>query len=323
MTGENIHIELENTRTDEEEISRPVFVPPVIKHIEEKPKHNDFYINGLNIKDDSVKVFIGKYIPPKNLNSIEYAIEKNGRVTLWGKVFAVNQQGNFRKIYIYSITDGKNSINVKLLLDPGTTDFDKYDAIKPGTYFLVNGDCQMDKYERDYVIMPHDIVTFSVAPKKDKAEKKRIELHLHTKLSSMDAVVNPDEAVRYAHDMGHKAIAITDHGVVQGFPQAMLEAESIQKNDPDFKLIYGCEGYLVDNIVKVYDGKTAGNLRDIEFVVFDIETTGLNPNNEAITEIGAVKWKNGDVIEEFQTFVNPGKKYRPILWNLQALPTIW
>ena len=308
LTGENIHIELENTRTDEEEISRPVFVPPVIKHIEEKPKYNDFYINGLNIKDDSVKVFIGKYIPPKNLNSIEYAIEKNGRVTLWGKVFAVNQQGNFRKIYIYSITDGKNSINVKLLLDSGTTDFDKYDAIKPGTYFLVNGDCQMDKYERDYVIMPHDIVTFSVAPKKDKAEKKRIELHLHTKLSSMDAVVNPDEAVRYAHDMGHKAIAITDHGVVQGFPQAMLEAESIQKNDPDFKLIYGCEGYLVDNIVKVYDGKTAGNLRDIEFVVFDIETTGLNPNNEAITEIGAVKWKNGDVIEEFQTFVNPGKK---------------
>ncbi len=296
-----------------------VEIAPVVKMVEKKPKYTDFEIPGLNIKPDSVKVFMGKYQTPKNLVSIDEALAQNGKVMVWGKVFATAQQGNFRKIYIYSITDGNNSINIKILLDPNEKNFDKWDSIKPGMYFLVRGDCQMDKYERDYVIMPYDIITFDVKAKKDTAENKRVELHLHTKLSAMDALIGPDEAVKYAYKMGHRAIAITDHGVAQGFPQAMLERDKIQKEDPDFKLIYGCEGYLVDNIVNVYQGEIAGKMRETEFVVFDIESTGLNPNTETITEIGAIVWKDGEVLDEFHTYADPGK---PIPANIVELTGI-
>ena len=306
LSGALVPVKLVKTVCEEE--SEPmVILPPVVKMVEKKPQYTDFIIDGLDIKDSSVKVFMGKYTAPKNLMSIDDALIQNGKVMVWGKVFATAQQGNFRKIYIYSITDGTNSINVKILLDPNEKNFDKWDSVKPGMHFLVRGDCQLDKYERDYVIMPYDIITFDVKAKKDEAEVKRVELHLHTKLSSMDALIAPDEAVSYAYKLGHKAVAITDHGVAQGFPQAMLECDKIQKNDPDFKVIYGCEGYLVDNIVNVYQGDYAGKMRDTEFVIFDIESTGLNPNTETITEIGAIRWKDGEVLEEFHTYADPGK----------------
>ena len=307
LTGSITAVKLVKTACAEEDEAPAVVLPPVVKMVEKKPKYTDFEIPGLDIKPDSVKVFMGKYQSPKNLMTIDEALAQNGKVMVWGKVFATAQQGNFRKIYIYSITDNKNSINIKILLDPNEKNFDKWDSIKPGTYFLVRGDCQMDKYERDFVIMPYDIITFDVKAKKDTAEQKRIELHLHTKLSSMDALIAPDEAVRYAHKMGHRAVAITDHGVVQGFPQAMLECDKIQKDDPEFKVIYGCEGYLVDNIVNAYQGRHTGNIRRQEYVVFDIESTGLNPNSETVTEIGAIIWKDGEVLEEFHTFADPGK----------------
>ena len=318
LTGTVIPVRLVKTACEEEN-EPAVILPPVVKMIEKKPQYNDFVIDGLDIKDNSVKVFMGKYTAPKNVISINDALIQNGKVMVWGKVFATAQQGNFRKIYIYSITDGTNSINVKLLLDPNEKNFDKYDSVKPGTHFLVRGDCQMDKYERDYVIMPYDIVTFDIKAKKDTAETKRVELHLHTKLSAMDALIAPDEAVRYAYKLGHRAVAITDHGVAQGFPQAMLECDKIQKEDPDFKVIYGCEGYLVDNIVNVYQGERSGRLRDTEFVIFDIESTGLNPNTETVTEIGAIRWKNGEVLEEFHTYADPGK---PIPANIVQLTGI-
>ncbi|MBQ3008475.1 MAG: PolC-type DNA polymerase III [Oscillospiraceae bacterium] len=318
LTDSVVAVKLEKTEFEEEKIDA-VVLPPVVKMVDKKPKYTDFEIPGLDVKPDSVKVFHGKYTAPKGLVSISEALAQNGKVTVWGKVFAVAQRGNFRKIYNYSITDGENSINVKILLDPNEKNFDKYDGIKPGTYFLVRGDCQMDKYERDYVIMPYDIVTFDVKSKKDNAELKRVELHLHTKLSAMDALIGPDEAVKYAYKMGHRAVAITDHGVAQGFPQAMMECDRIQKEDPSFKVIYGCEGYLVDNIVNAYQGTSKGKLREKEFVIFDIESTGLHPNTETVTEIGAIIWKDGEVLDEFHTYADPGK---PIPQNIVELTGI-
>ena len=318
LTGTIMPVKLIKTACKKE--TEPVVIlPPVVKMVEKKAQYTDFHIDGLDIKDNSVKVFMGKYTAPKNLISIDDALVQNGKVMVWGKVFAVAQQGNFRKIYIYSITDGTNSINVKILLDPNEKNFDKYDGVKPGMHFLVRGDCQLDKYERDYVIMPYDIVTFDVKAKKDNAETKRVELHLHTKLSSMDALIAPDEAVKYAYKLGHKAVAITDHGVAQGFPQAMLECDKIQKEDPEFKVIYGCEGYLVDNIVNVYQGEYTGKMRETEFVIFDIESTGLNPNTETITEIGAIRWKDGEVLEEFHTYADPGKPIPPNIVELTGI----
>ena len=259
-------------------------LPDPVKKVE--VKHRDFEVPGHEVTDGSVKTFLGKYFVPKNPVSIREAPDKNGKITVIGRVFAVTVRGNFRKVYNYSIHDGTGSINVKILLSPNETDLDRYDDIKPGVWFAVNGECSMDKYERDWVINPYRIVMFDVPEKRDEAAEKRVELHLHTKLSALDAVIGPDEAVRRAHRMGHRAVAITDHGVVQAFPQAMLEAEAIQKNDPDFKVIYGCEGYMVDNIITAVTDGARGTLRDTEFVVFDIETTGLNPNTEALTEIG-------------------------------------
>ncbi|MEG3030164.1 MAG: PolC-type DNA polymerase III [Oscillospiraceae bacterium] len=172
---------------------------------------------------------------------------------------------------------------------------------------LVKGDCQMDKYERDFVIMPYDIIAFDLVGKKDDAEVKRVELHLHTKMSAMDAFINPDDAVKQAYKYGHRAVAITDHGVAQGFPQAMIEADNIQKTDPNFKVIYGCEGYFVDNMITVYSGYRDGEIAQQEYVIFDIETTGLSPNSENITEIGAIIVKGEDVLKEFHTFADPEK----------------
>lgn len=317
-TQRAVTVRLDNKETITESSEKPVFKPQ-INTVRKKPVNNDLHIEGLDIKTGSAKLFLGRMFSPNDICTIGEALEKNGKVCLWGKVFAVEVQGNFRKIYKYSITDNKNSINVKLLLDPNDKNFDKYDSVKPGMYFVLRGDCSYDKYERDYVINPYDIITFDVNHKKDKSEKKRVELHLHTKSSSMDAFIDSDAAVRYAYNLGQNAVAITDHGVVQGFPQAMLEADKIRKDNPDFKLIYGIEGYLSDNMSVIYNGTKKGELRALEFVIFDIESTGLNPNSETVTEIGAVKWKNGQVISEFHTFANPGKSIPPEIVELTGI----
>lgn len=323
LVGKEYKIVLSQTKEAKKPVRQELKPENTVVKVVEKSKYDDFEIPGINVKKDSVKVLHGKYqsIKTKDFVSIDKALSDNGKVTVWGKVFAVAEQGNFRKIFIYSITDGTNSINVKVLLDPNDKNIEKWENIKPGIHFAVKGDCQMDKYERDFVIMPYDIVTFSLQEKKDTAEVKRVELHLHTKLSAMDGLVNPDEAVRKAYKYGHRAVAITDHGVVQGFPQAMLEYDAIKKENPDadFKLIYGCEGYFVDNMIDIYSGRDSGKIKDTEFVVFDIETTGLSPAQENITEIGAVLVKGDTVISEFHTFADPEK---PIPYNITELTGI-
>ena len=154
--------------------------------------------------------------------------------------------------------------------------------------------------------------------REDTAPEKRVELHLHTKLSSMDGFCDPGGIVKLAHRMGHPAIAITDHGVCQGYPEAMLAADDIHKTDPDFKLIYGCEAYFVDDMVPCVYGVKDQPL-DGEFCVFDTETTGLDPGVEYMTEIGAVIVKNGEVVDEFDTFVKPGKPITPKITELTGI----
>ncbi len=113
----------------------------------------------------------------------------------------------------------------------------------------MRGDCSYDKYEHDYIVYPYDVLIVERKKREDTAPVKRVELHLHTKLSSMDGFCDPGGIVKLAHRMGHPAIAITDHGVCQGYPEAMLAADDIHKKDPDFKLIYGCEAYFVDDMI--------------------------------------------------------------------------
>ncbi len=172
----------------------------------------------------------------------------------------------------------------------------------------------------DLTFMFKDIAKISKQRRVDRAEKKRVELHLHTTMSTMDALIPPDVAVKTAVKWGHPAVAITDHGNVQAFPDAMLTLEKLQKDNPDlpFKVIYGIESYFVNDTASAISGRFAPSF-DAECVVFDIETTGLSVQNCAITEIGAVKICNGKVSERFNTFVDPE---RPIPEEIEKLTGI-
>ena len=283
------------------------------KHIQQKVPVTAFVekkqtaalkIPGLDLTDKPVEVFHGKLFKPEALQPLKDIGGEGGKVTVWGEVFASEVKGNFRKIYTVSITDYTGSVNLKVRAQEGE-DCSKWEGLKPGTTLVIKGDCAFDKYERDYVVYPYDVLTVERRQREDNAPEKRVELHLHTKLSSMDGFCDPGKIVKLAHRMGHKAIAITDHGVCQGYPEAMLATDDIWKKDPDFKLIYGCEAYFVDDMIPVVYGKGAGGPLSGSFVVFDTETTGLNTQMDKLIEISAVRVENGKITEAFDTFVDP------------------
>ena len=221
---------------------------PAVK-FEAKKDLPPIQVQGLDLTDKPVKVFHGKYFKPADLRPLN-DLGDGGKITVWGDVFASEVKGNRRKIYFTSITDYTGSVSVKMLGDDGE-DMSKWESIKPGTTFIIRGDYSYDKYEHDYVLYPYDILQVERRQRQDEAPdgEKRVELHLHTKSSSMDGFCDPGKIVRLAHSMGHRAIAITDHGVCQGYPEAMLATDDIHKKDPDFKLIYGCEAYFVDDMI--------------------------------------------------------------------------
>ena len=304
------------TATVEEWEKKVLQKVPTVK-FEEKKGLPPIKIPGLDLTDKPVKLFHGKNFKPGELTPLKDLGGDGGRVMIWGDVFAVEVKGNFQKSYIVSITDYTGSINLKLRSREGE-DFSKWEELKKGTTLVLKGECTYDKYEHDYVVYPYDVLQVERRKREDNAPQKRVELHLHTKLSSMDGFCDPGEIVRTAHRMGHRAIAITDHGVVQGFPEAMLAADSIRKSDPDFKVIYGVEAYFVDDMIPVLYGEATGPMSG-SFVVYDTETTGLDPNTEFLTEIGAVVVENGQITETFGTFVNPGKPIPPKIVELTGI----
>ena len=261
-------------------------------------------VQGLDLEDAPAKLVNGHMFQPTGLTALRDVGAEAGKVTVWGDVFFTEIKGNWRKIYSISITDYTGSINLKIRPQEGEN-CDKWEELGPGDTLIIKGDCAYDKYERDYVIYPYDVLKVARKKRVDPAPEKRVELHLHTKMSSMDGFCDPKTIVKTAHRMGHRAVAVTDHGVVQGFPEAMLATDDIRKKDPDFKLIYGVEAYFVDDMVPVVYGAATGAMSQ-SFVVFDLETTGLSPADCAITEIGAVVVENGEITESYNSFVNPG-----------------
>ena len=302
-------------RQMEEKLERKI-APPVVK-FEKKNIAPSIKVEGLDLTDKPVTIFHGKMFTPKNLTPLKDLGGEGGKCVIWGDVFFTEVKGNYRKIYTVSITDYTGSINLKIRAQEGE-DCSKWENIAKGTTLLVRGDCTYDKYEHDYIVYPYDVLFVERKKREDNAPEKRVELHLHTKLSSMDAFCDPGGIVKLAHRMGHPAIAITDHGVCQGYPEAMLATDEIHKSDPDFKLIYGCEAYFVDDMVPCVYGVKDQPL-DGEFCVFDTETTGLDPGVEYLTEIGAVIVRNGEVVEEFDTFVKPGKLITPKITELTGI----
>ena len=303
-----VRMELVGKQMDADELDRRVAEKVPAVQFKAKEEVAPFTIEGLELTSKPAKVFYGKSFKPADLRPLN-DLGDGGKVTVWGDVFFTEVKGNRRKIYFTSITDYNGSINLKVLGDENE-DMSKWEGLKSGTTLIVRGNYTYDKYEHDYVLLPYDVLQVERMPRHDDAAegKKRVELHLHTKSSSMDGFCDSGKIVRLAHRMGHRAIAITDHGVCQGYPEAMLATDEIHQDDPNFKLIYGCEAYFVDDMIPaVYGTKTMPITGS--FVVFDTETTGLDSNVEALTEIGAVYVENGKINPDksFCTFVNPGK----------------
>ena len=192
--------------------------------------------------------------------------------------------------------------------------------IKKGVFLKIKGVTTIDKFDGELTIGSvtgiRKTSDFRVT-RKDKYPEKRVELHCHTKMSDMDGVSEAKDLVKRAHDWGHPAIAITDHGVVQGFTDANHVIEDLDKDDP-FKVIYGVEGYLVDDLTKIAENEKGQDLEGT-YVVFDIETPGFSAVTDRIIEIGAVKVEDGKITDKFSTFVNPK---RPIPFRITELTGI-
>lgn len=295
--------------------------PPPAAGGAKKPKIQ-VVLPGLDLDENETQLFHGKAFKPNPIKPLGELGAEAGRFMVWGDVFAIEFSGNRRKVCTISITDYTGSVNLKILsgMDEDPEKWQaKWEKVKKGETLVVRGDYSFDKYLGDYDLNPYDILKVVRIPRKDTAPEKRIELHLHTKLSSMDGFCDPGEVVKMAHRWGHPAIAITDHGVVQGFPEAMLATDDIRKKDPNFKLIYGVEAYFVDDMIPIVYGSATGDLAQTEFVVFDIETTGLSPKEDKIIEISAVKVKNGQIGDAFDTFVDPGMPIPPRITELTSI----
>ncbi len=242
-----------------------------------------------------------------------------GSVTIWGEIFSITDKltrDQQRKIYSINITDYTGSMTLKII--EMTAQCKALDTLKQGMSIVVRGDVEYDKYDHEIVLRPKSISTAEQVKVVDKADVKRVELHLHTTMSSMDGVNSAADLITRAADWGHRAIAITDHGVAQAFPEAMNTAESLKKKGKEIKVIYGVEAYFVNDLVPAVKGESDEPLNG-EFISFDIETTGLSPNNDRITEIGAVRIRNGEIVESFDTFVDPE---RPIPSKITELTGI-
>ena len=307
---------LERIKTEEIKKAREAAVAEIEQHDaamqEQAAKRTINYREGKNlvpaIIPETARIIFGT--PPKKLKltPIDETSIESGKVTVWGEIFSVEvreTRDKSKKIYNIDITDYNSSITMNLILMKRDTP--TIDTLSKGESIIVKGEIEYNKYSRENVLKPDYIARVEQVEVVDDAPEKRVELHLHTNLSDLDGMTPPAELIMQAHKWGQKAVAITDHGVAQAYPEAMNTVEKIRKTDPDFKVIYGVESYFVNDLVPAVFG-TSDNDIDCEYISFDLETTGLSANSEKITEIGAVRIRNGEILDTFNTFVNPEKK---------------
>ncbi len=288
-------------------------VDPVNFEREETGKKPRLEFDDLPLTYHSAKIVLGGKIKskPKPIKEVEL---EDGNVTVWGDVFgfeAKTTKDGTRNIINFYITDYTSSYAVKIF-DTKENSEKAAQSVKDGVTVVVRGAVEQDSYVHDNVIKARSVMIVEKMPETDDEEEKRVELHLHTNMSAMDGVSKAKDIVAKAIGWGHKALAITDHGVVQAFPEADGAAKG------KIKILHGIEGYYVDDSVKIFKGESDDSL-DGEFVVFDVETTGLRCGYDRLTEIGAVRFKNGMECDTFSTFVNPE---RPIPHKITELTGI-
>ena len=257
------------------------------------------------------KPFRGNPVPMSELNL------DMGAVIVEGRVFNVeHKELKKRNAWVigFDMTDNTNSIHINRFLEAGEAK-PILENVQVGSVLKVQGRLELNRYDNEMVLKPYAMMPGSMPKRKDTAEgMKRVELHLHTIMSNMDALTDTAAAIKQAAAWGHKAIAITDHGCCQSFTDALHTVEGkkppkVAGTDETIKILYGCEGYYVNDVDDriVVHGQQDMSFGE-EFVAFDLETTGLSSKNDRIIEIGAVILKNGQEIDRFQTFVDPQRK---------------
>lgn len=265
-------------------------------------------------KEAITSLRIGYQIKDQPVSILEIQ-EEEKKVCVQGQVFhsELKELRSGRFLLTFYITDYTDSITVKMF-SRDKEDVSLFEAIKKGIWVKVRGRVETDSYLRDLVLMANDINQLERRSREDNAEEKRVELHLHTSMSAMDGVTSISKYVEQAAKWGHSAIAVTDHAVLQAFPEAYSAGKK-----HDVKIIYGVEANLVDDGVPMVYKAQHRPLSEDTYVVFDVETTGLSAVYNTIIELAAVKMHQGEVIDSFETFVNP---HEPISEQISELTGI-
>ncbi len=252
------------------------------------------------------------YVHPEDEIEICSLKSNDKNVLVSGKIFAIEEKEyNNKLIMSYYITDYNDSISVKGF-ESSRLNRELLKSFKKGDWVKIKGSVSYDNYEKEDVLTASTMEKIEVDEKiYDNAEVKRVELHTHTKMSNMDGVVDASDYIKQAIEWGHSAIAITDHGVVQAYPDANNASKG-----KDIKVIYGLEAYVIEEHNKHIMNPSNVDLETATYVSFDLETTGLSSRLEDIIEIGAVKMKNGMQLDTFQTFVKPRKELSAFTTNL-------
>ena len=249
-----------------------------------------------------------------SMNSIT---EPRGTVILFGEIFEVETKENRDGTRIQAtvgFTDSSSSVYIRKTVDKEDSGW--LGSMKAGKCIAVKGTLYADKFDGETTLSPKAIMTLKLKKRADKSEKKRVELHLHTVMSAMDAIIHPEDVIDTATRWGHSAIAVTDHGNVQAFPEVMLAAE---KKNPDLKVIYGIEAYYVNDEAPALSTGMASESFEQPTVVFDLETTGLSAAVCEIIEFGAVKLVGGEIVDRYSCFCKPSS---PIPEEITKLTSI-
>ena len=246
------------------------------------------------------------------------------RVIVEGKVFAVQHRELKKRgawVICFDMTDYTSSVRVNQFMEAAKAK-PIIDNVQPGMWLRVQGKMSFDRYDNEMVLQPNAMEKIEAPKRRDTYPEKRVELHLHTTMSSMDALTDTGAAVKRAASWGHRAIAITDHGGAQSFPDAMKAASKakVAGTDQNIKILYGCEGYYVNDVddrIAVHGEEDLSF--DGEYVAFDLETTGLSSLHDTIIEIGAAIMKGNEVLSTFQTFVDPHRPLQPKIVDLTGI----
>lgn len=248
---------------------------------------------------------------------MEEILEEERRVTVQGYVFSVDlkELRSGRSLLLIKATDYTDSLEIKMF-SRGDDDCEKFKSVEKGMWIKARGSIQTDMYSNELAMMANDIQQIEVEERKDTAaeNEKRVELHAHTTMSQMDAVVSPSALVAHAAKWGHPAVAITDHAAVQGFPEAHAASK-----EHGIKVIYGVEANLVDDGVPIAYNTQDIELEDASYVVFDVETTGLSAVYDTIIELAAVRVQEGEIVDRFESFANPHHPLSETTINLTGI----